>query len=172
MIQILLNGKQWWDRITTSWWRDQMETFSALLALCVGNSLVTGEFPIQRRVTRSFDDCFDMCLKKRFSKQSRRPWLETPLHSLWRHCNACTRHDRLAVVTFANLWFDRTIGITNDHEKNIWRNENFYKTFNFEFFNHSWTCFSHHNRSMVEFMSSRYFVIGISNYISVWVNVL
>ena len=32
-----------------------METFSALLALCVGNSQVTGEFPAQRPVTRSFD---------------------------------------------------------------------------------------------------------------------
>ena len=28
-----------------SWWRHQMETFSALLALCAGNSPVTGEFP-------------------------------------------------------------------------------------------------------------------------------
>ena len=32
-----------------------METFSALLALCVVNSPVTGEFPSQRPVTRSFD---------------------------------------------------------------------------------------------------------------------
>ena len=32
-----------------------METFSALLALCAGNSQVTGEFPSQRPVTRSFD---------------------------------------------------------------------------------------------------------------------
>ena len=33
-------------------------TFSALLALCEGNSLVTGEFPAQRPVTRSFDAFF------------------------------------------------------------------------------------------------------------------
>ena len=32
-----------------------METFSALLAICVGNSPVPGEFPAQRPVTRSFD---------------------------------------------------------------------------------------------------------------------
>ena len=31
-----------------------METFSALLAICVGNSPVTGEVPTQRPVTRSF----------------------------------------------------------------------------------------------------------------------
>ena len=28
-----------------SWWRHQMETFSALLAVCAGNSPVTGSFP-------------------------------------------------------------------------------------------------------------------------------
>ena len=28
-----------------AWWSHQMETFSALLALCAGNSPVTGEFP-------------------------------------------------------------------------------------------------------------------------------
>ena len=32
-----------------------METFSALLAICAGNSPVIGEFPAQRPVTRSFD---------------------------------------------------------------------------------------------------------------------
>ena len=31
--------------ISIVWWRHQMETFSALLALCEGNSPVTGEFP-------------------------------------------------------------------------------------------------------------------------------
>ena len=36
---------------TFAWWRHQMETVSALLALCAGNSSVTGEFPAQRPVT-------------------------------------------------------------------------------------------------------------------------
>ena len=31
-----------------------METFSVLLAICAGNSPVTGEFPAQRPVTQSF----------------------------------------------------------------------------------------------------------------------
>ena len=52
------------------WWRHQMETFSALLALCEGNQPATGEFPSQRPVTRSFDDLFDLRLNKRLSKQS------------------------------------------------------------------------------------------------------
>ena len=45
-----------------------METFSALLAICAGNSPVTGEFPAQRPVTRSFDIFFDLRLNKRLSK--------------------------------------------------------------------------------------------------------
>ena len=37
-----------------------METFSALLAICAGNSPVPDEFPTQRPVTRSFDVYFDL----------------------------------------------------------------------------------------------------------------
>ena len=52
-----------------------METFSALLAICAGNSPAPGEFPIQRPVTRSFDAVFDVRLNKRSSKQSWGWWL-------------------------------------------------------------------------------------------------
>ena len=41
-----------------------MKTFSALLAICAGNSPVTGEFLAQRPVTRSFDVFFDLRLNK------------------------------------------------------------------------------------------------------------
>ena len=41
-----------------TWCRHQMEAFSALLAFCEGNPSVTGEFPSQRPVTRSFDVLF------------------------------------------------------------------------------------------------------------------
>ena len=61
-----------------------MESFSALMALCEGNSPVTGEFPAQRPVTWSFDVFFDLRLNRRLS---RRRWFETPWRSLWRHCN-------------------------------------------------------------------------------------
>ena len=37
-------------RQAITWWRHQMETFSALLAICAGNSPVTGEFPTQKPV--------------------------------------------------------------------------------------------------------------------------
>ena len=48
------------EKFTHWWWRHQMETFSALLAICAGNSPVTGEFPAQRPVTQSFDVFFFM----------------------------------------------------------------------------------------------------------------
>ena len=61
--------------------------FSALLALCAGNSLVPGEFPAQRPLTRSFDVFFDLRPNKRLSKQSWGWWFETTSRSSWRHCN-------------------------------------------------------------------------------------
>ena len=72
-------------KVIFSWWRHQMETFSALLAICAGNSPVTGEFPAQKPVTRSFDVFFDLHLIKRLSKQSGVWWFEAPSRSLWRH---------------------------------------------------------------------------------------
>ena len=54
----------WHKHITLNaytWWRHQMASFSALLALCVGNSPLDGESPSQRPVTRSFDVFFLIC---------------------------------------------------------------------------------------------------------------
>ena len=48
-----------------------MKTFSKLLAFCAGNSLVTGEFPSQRPVTRSFDIFFNLRPNKRLSINNR-----------------------------------------------------------------------------------------------------
>ena len=69
------------------WWRHQMEAVSALVAFSAGNSPVTGEFPTQRPVTRSFGALFGLSLNQQLSKQRRRWWFETPSHSLWHHCN-------------------------------------------------------------------------------------
>ena len=77
-----------------------METFSALLALYAGNSPVTGGFPLQRPVTRSFDVFFDLRLNKRLSKQSRHRWFETPPRSLWRHCNVWPKFIQRTSVSF------------------------------------------------------------------------
>ena len=65
-----------------SWWRHQLETFSALLAFCAGNSPAS-----QRPMTRSFGVFFDLRLNQQLSKQWRRRWFKTPSCPLWRHCN-------------------------------------------------------------------------------------
>ena len=70
-----------------AWWCHPMEIFSALLAICEGNSPVIGEFPTQRTVTRSFDVLFDLRLNKQLSKQWWGWWFEMPSCSSWRHCN-------------------------------------------------------------------------------------
>ena len=83
------NAAGWGQKTANKpWRRHQMETFTALLALCEENSPVTNEFSSQRPVKRSFDVFIDLHLKKRLSKQSIRWWFETPLRSLLRHCNA------------------------------------------------------------------------------------
>ena len=65
----------------------QMGTFYASLALFAENSPITGEFPIHRSVTQSFDVFFDLRLNERLSKQSWGWWFETPWRSLWCHCD-------------------------------------------------------------------------------------
>ena len=56
--------------------------------------------PSQRPVTRSFEVLLDMRLNKRWSKQSRRQWFETPSRSLWRHSNEQKMHTRHTRTTF------------------------------------------------------------------------
>ena len=63
-----------------------METFSALLAFCAGNSPVIGEFPAHRPVTRNFDVFSDLRPNKRLRKQWWCWWFQTPLRPLWHHC--------------------------------------------------------------------------------------
>ena len=65
-----------------------------------GNSPVTGEFPAQRPMTRSFDIFFDLRLNKRLSKQSWGRWFETPSCPLWRHRNASPGSSELRAISF------------------------------------------------------------------------
>ena len=62
--------------------------------LCAGNSPVTGEFPAQRAVTRSFDVFFDLRPNNQLSKQSWGWRFETPSRPLWRHCINKLEHAR------------------------------------------------------------------------------
>ena len=79
MIGIYCAQRHYEVKKNCTWWRHQMETFSALLDIYAANSPVPGEFPTQRPVTRSFDVFFDLRLNKRLSKQSWGWWFETPI---------------------------------------------------------------------------------------------
>ena len=106
----LVNGVVGGGNLTAcSWWRHQMETFSALLAICAGNSPVPGEFPTQRPVTRSFDLFFDLRQNKRLSKQSWGWWLETLSRPLWCHRNVSGRPDKM---THASVTVQTIFGLT------------------------------------------------------------
>ena len=87
----------------TTWWRHQIETFSALQAICAGNSLVTGELPTQRASDAElFNVFFGLRLNKRLSKQSWGWWFKTSWRPLWRHCNTRTVCSNMPKVL---LWF-------------------------------------------------------------------
>ena len=125
-----------------------MEAFSALLAICAGNSPVTGEFPSQRTVTRRFDVFFYLCLNKRLSEQSWGWWFETPSRPLWRHCNvshykrsdwwriyesvqwAISGSRRLLTYSVRNRWLNQRWLIDNLTFRNIF-NEAWVKADNF-----------------------------------------
>ena len=117
-----------------AWWRHQMETFSALLAICAGNSPASGEFPAQRPVTRNFDVFFDL----RLNKHSWGWWFETLLCLLWRQCYGsegfnyenlqCGRRRELSLVTRGlrlskqplSFWWDHTYCYLNSYPFILW----------------------------------------------------
>ena len=70
--------------------------------VCAGNSLVTGEFPSQKPVTRSFNVFFDLRLNKRLSEQLGGRWFET--RSLWRHCTATQQKGHTRSNSNSNKW--------------------------------------------------------------------
>ena len=77
------------------WWRHQMETFSALLVICAGNSPVPGEFPAQRPVMELW--CFSLISV----------WINGWVNSggagdLRRYC----AHYDVTVMTIDTVWYD------------------------------------------------------------------
>ena len=87
-------------------------TTSALLAICAGNSPISGEFPSQRPLTRRFDVFFDLRLNKRLNEQWWGWWFETPSHPLWRHSNI-----RCGVIRGHN---DEKVRVRLDRGQGIW----------------------------------------------------
>ena len=76
--------------------RHQMETFSALLALCTGNSPLIF--------------LFDLRLNKHMSKQSWGWWFETPSRPLWRHCKVLPEclHPHIRRFIWSAIRFQRS----------------------------------------------------------------
>ena len=88
-----------------------METLSTLLAFCAGNSPVTGEFPSQRPVTRSFDVFFDMCLRDAGDLRRRRPrygvivmWNNVILTLRKTYSKICNRFAIIKIITMMSWW--------------------------------------------------------------------
>ena len=101
----------------TTRWSHQMETFSAVLALCEGNPPVTGGFPSQRPVTLSFDVFLHLRLNKRLNEQSRRHWFETPSRLLWRHWHRLVNTE----VTLYEVVLEHSLNMCDIHICNhIW----------------------------------------------------
>ena len=120
-----------------------METFSASLALCEGNPPVTGGFPSQGSVTRSFGFFVDLRLNKRLGKHSMRWWFETLSRSLWRQYNdllsvlcACstvvntTNKNFLTYKPILNKKISHSLihmcFISSDHIKMSWKHDDNY----------------------------------------------
>ena len=106
-----------------------METFSAVLAICAGNSPVPGEFLAQRPVTRSFDVFFDLRLNKRLNKQSSCLWFETISRPLWCHSNETRRElfkfwdlVRLILEIYGSVDLGR-VSVLNVRQAITWSNE-------------------------------------------------
>ena len=92
---VIITDQLWaWTITANGWSHHEMETFSALLVICAGNSLVTSEFPTNRPVTWSFHIFFDLLLNKWLSKQWWGWWFEMPSHPLWRYCEEYNENSR------------------------------------------------------------------------------
>ena len=91
-----------------------METFSALLALCAGNSTVNS-------LMRSFDIFSDLRLNERLSKQSRRRWFETQSLSLWPHCNGIflPQHQKVIAAPIP-AWYSHRVWLLQHWTLHSW----------------------------------------------------
>ena len=99
------------------WWRHEMETLSALLAICARNSPVPGEFHAQRPVTWSSDVFFDLRLNKQLREELWGWWFETLSGSLWSHCNVPGL--TYVMITVPILWHAESVfGLVAIHFNN------------------------------------------------------
>ena len=87
-------------RCVRSWWRHQMETFSALLAICAGIHRSPVNSPHKASDAELWCFLWSAPEKKRLGKQWWGWWFETPSRPLWRHCNVNNIYCPLIVIGF------------------------------------------------------------------------
>ena len=137
-----------------------METFSALLSICAGNSPVIGEFPAQRPVTLGFDVFFDLRLNNRSNKQSWSWWFETQSRPLWCHCNVPALKWQcwawpMTMHEYSKSWFMRSLKLSKLFFV-LWRLLEIKKVLGFTL----WCCFFFFFFCKIQFRFGVEFVIG------------
>ena len=98
-IRFLQNSRQ--QFMMTSWYGNVF----ASLALWVGTSLVSGEFPLKGQWRGALIFSLICALNRlKLSKQSWGWWFEMPSPSWWRHCNVMTTGATLHILRLAGRW--------------------------------------------------------------------
>ena len=108
-----------------SWWHYQMETFSTLLAICAGNSPITGEFPAQRSVMPSFDVLFDLHRMNGWVNNCeagdlRRHHLHYDVIVMWVELMICAMH----FLYQQSIHRQVTVTIKRSYDQSKWRTPN------------------------------------------------
>ena len=83
IVELLVNRYD----MTLTWWRHHMETFSALLAICAGNSPVPCEFHKGQWRGALMFSLVCGWINGWVNNCEWGWWFETLSHPLWRHCN-------------------------------------------------------------------------------------
>ena len=81
-----------------AWRRKQTGTFSALLALCEGNSPVTGGYPSQRPVPRVSKVFFDLRLNKTVKQTIETPVIWDAIAPIVTSCNVIFHVSAMVVI--------------------------------------------------------------------------
>ena len=93
-----------WQIMKHTWWRHQMETFSALLALCAGNSPVPVNSPHKGQWRGALIFSFIYAWINDWVNNRECWWFETAGWSLWRHRNERSDFTLEICVVISDIW--------------------------------------------------------------------
>ena len=116
-----LLGFLWHTGITVTWWRNQMETVSKLLALLEGIHVgLTDGCPPKMTFSAGFVIFFGVSLKKRLNKQTKRRWFGTPSCSPWCHCNGCDNSFMASQIICIEIMYKVSITVCSVQYQRLW----------------------------------------------------